>query len=88
MQRILSSATKLVLLWVVFILGVLSLFAGIVSVLQGTFSEAAKVILASFGGTLTIVIGFYFGSLMKGQPDDVNTPMPTATPDDSRGAGI
>lgn len=66
MNQIFNSASKLVLLYIVGILGILTLLAGGWSVITGTFGEAAKIILAAFGTSLTFVMGFYFGS--KGDP--------------------
>ena len=66
MSEIMKSASKIVLLWIVGILGILALIAGIYSVITGTFGEAAKIILNAFGSALTFVLGFYFGS--KGDP--------------------
>lgn len=56
----------MVLLYIVGVLGLLTLVAGIFSVVTGTFGEAAKIILAAFGVALNFVLGFYFGS--KGDP--------------------
>lgn len=60
MNKITSSATKIVLLYIVAILGLLALLAGGWSIVSGTFSEAAKIILAAFGVALNLVLGFYF----------------------------
>lgn len=68
MNKITSSASKLVLLYIVAVLGLLALFAGVWSVAMGTFGEAAKIILALFGSAITFVLGFYFGS--KGEPSE------------------
>ena len=62
MNKILESASKMVLLYLVFILGILALIAGTHSILAGQFDDAAKAILASFGGAITFVFGFYFNS--------------------------
>lgn len=62
MNNITSSASKLVLLYIIAILGILSLFAGVWSIATGTFGEAAKIILALFGTANSFVLGFYFGS--------------------------
>lgn len=61
MSNITKSASKLVLLYIVAILGILSLVAGIFSVITGTFGEASKIILSAFGVALNFVLGFYFG---------------------------
>lgn len=61
MNNILKSASKLVLLYVVGILGLLSLASGIYSVFTETFSEAAKIIMTAFTGAVTFILGFYFG---------------------------
>lgn len=67
MSDITKSASKLVLLYIVGILGVLALVAGIYSLTTETFSEAAKIVLGSFTGSVTFLLGFYFGS--KGDPN-------------------
>ena len=59
-SSITSSASKLVLLYIVGILGIMSLVAGIYSVITGNFSEAAKEIISMFGTAITFVMGFYF----------------------------
>lgn len=66
-NKIMGSASKLVLLFIVGILGTLALFAGVWSVKTGQFSEAAKELLSLFGTAVTFVMGFYFGS--KGDPN-------------------
>lgn len=68
MKNIIQSASKLVLLYVVGILGLLTLFAGAWSVVTGDFGKAAELILGAFASTLTFVLGFYFGS--KGDPSE------------------
>jgi len=72
MKNITSSASKLVLLYIVMILGILSLVAGIWSVVTGTFGEASKIILSAFGVALNFVLGFYFG--YKGDSTPVVSP--------------
>lgn len=66
MEKIYTSATKLVLLAIMIVLCILSLVAGVYAVVTGTFSEAAKVILALFASTVSYIVGYYFGS--KGDP--------------------
>jgi hypothetical protein len=66
MKEIFTSASKIVLLYLVLILGILALFAGAHAVWTGQFNDAEKAILASFGGAITFVFGFYFNS--KGDP--------------------
>lgn len=66
MNDISSSASKIVLLFLVFVLGVLALIAGYQSVMTGEFNDASKAILTAFTGALTFVFGFYFNS--KGDP--------------------
>lgn len=68
MSKITGSASKLVLLSIIAVLNILSIVAGVYSVMTGTFSEAAKVILALFGTANSFVLGFYFGS--KGEPSE------------------
>lgn len=58
MKNLLSSATKLVLLYVTMILGILTTFAGIVGIWRGTLEP--KEVLALFGTIITFVIGYYF----------------------------
>lgn len=62
MNSIFESASKLVLLYIVGILGLLSLLAGGWSIATDTFGEAAKIILTSFGSVTTFVMGYYFGA--------------------------
>lgn len=69
MNNITSSASKLVLLYIVAILGVLALMAGGYSIFTNTFGEASKIVLGAFGVALNFVLGFYFG--YKG---DINKP--------------
>lgn len=66
MKEILSSASKLVLLFLVLILGILAMIAGYHSVMTGEFNDASKAILTAFTGAITFVFGFYFNS--KGDP--------------------
>lgn len=61
MKNITSSASKLVLLYIVGILGLLALFAGCFAVATNTFGDATKTIVALFGNAVTFVLGFYFG---------------------------
>lgn len=68
MNKISTSASKLVLLYIVGILGVLTLIAGGFSVVTQTFGDASKVILTAFSGAVTFLFGFYFGS--KGEPSE------------------
>lgn len=60
MQKIYSSASKLVLLTLVAVLALLALLAGVHDVLAGEFSEVTKVILVAFSNALSLVLGFYF----------------------------
>lgn len=62
MENILQSASKLVLLYLVGILGILTLVAGIHGVLAGTFTDIEKGIITAFTGAITFVFGFYFNS--------------------------
>lgn len=61
-STIFNSATKLVLLYTIFILGILTLAAGIRDILTGEYTEITKAILALFGGVISYVMGYYFGS--------------------------
>lgn len=71
MNDITKSASKLVLLYIVAILGVLALFAGIWDVVHGQFGEVTKIILAVFGSAVNFLFGFYFAS--KGDPSLPNS---------------
>lgn len=84
MNKIFGSASKLVLLYIIAILGLLSLFAGAWSVATGTLSEAAKIILAAFGVALNFVLGFYFG--YKGDSPVSNTTTTTSIESKSVGS--
>jgi len=61
MKNITKSASKLVLLYVVFILGLLTMFAVCWDVTHGTFNEITKIIVGIFGSSVTFLFGFYFG---------------------------
>lgn len=61
-NSITKSASKLVLLFIVAILGILSLAAGFYSIFTQTFGEAAKMIITAFTGAVTFLLGYYFGS--------------------------
>jgi len=82
MNNISKSASKLVLLYIVFILGLLALFAGGYSVITQTFSKAAEIILTAFTGAVTFLFGFYFG--YKGEQR--NPVLPDASQTSERGA--
>lgn len=77
MNTITKSASKLVLLYIVMILGILALFAGIWAVIHGSFGEAEKLILSMFGSALTFLLGFYFG--YKGDTPKPVSPAGTET---------
>ena len=64
-SEILNSATKLVLLYLIFILGTISLFAGIWDIVHAQFSEVTKIILALFGSVVNFVAGYYFSEREK-----------------------
>lgn len=66
MTNILQSASKIVLLFLVGILGVLALIAGTHGILTGSFNDAEKAVLTAFTGAVTFIFGFYFNS--KGDP--------------------
>lgn len=68
MKNITSSASKLVLLYIVAILGLLALFAGCYSIATNSFGEASKIVLGAFTSALTFVLGFYFGYKGESQP--------------------
>lgn len=68
MNKISTSASKIVLLYIVGILGVLTLIAGGYSVVTETYGDAAQVIITAFSGAVTFLFGFYFGS--KGEPSE------------------
>lgn len=77
MNTITKSASKLVLLYIVMILGILALFAGIWAVIHGSYGEAEKLILSMFGSAITFLFGFYFG--YKGDTQKPATPSETET---------
>ena len=58
MTDLLSSATRLVLPWVTFILGALTSFAVVVGIYRGTLDP--KDVLGIFSSVVTFIIGFYF----------------------------
>lgn len=59
-KTIIQSATKITLLVFVFALAGLVIFAGVWGTIHGTLEP--KEVLAIFGTSLTLVLGFYFGS--------------------------
>lgn len=65
-QKISSSASKIVLLFLVGILGLMAMVAGIYSILTDTYGDAATIILIAFSNALSLVLGYYFNS--KGDP--------------------
>lgn len=62
MKNITSSASKLVLLSLIFVLNVIVLVAVIASIFQGDggFGDMEKLILAMFSNALSFVLGYYF----------------------------
>jgi hypothetical protein len=60
MNDIIKSATKLVLLYLMFILGALSVFAGVWGIIKGTLEP--KEIITYFGSAVTFLLGYYFNS--------------------------
>lgn len=86
MKKITQSASKLVLLYIISILGLLALIAGGYSVFTNTFGEASKIILASFGVALNFVLGFYFG--YKGDTPSSNTVTTTSTESKTVGSDL
>lgn len=68
MNKIFSSASKIVLLYIVLILGILALFSGVWSVIHNDLNETTKLIFGLFASCVTFVMGFYFNS--KGDPDE------------------
>lgn len=60
MKNILSSATRLVLLYITLVLGILTTFAGVVGIWRGTLEP--KEVITLFGTIITFVIGYYFSS--------------------------
>ena len=65
---IFRSATKIVLLYMVFILGAIVAFATTWDVTHGQFGEVTKVILAAYTSAITFLFGYYFGSKNKETP--------------------
>ncbi len=63
-MEILKSASKIVLLFVVLILGLMAAFAGVWGLVKGTLDP--KEIISLFGTALTFVLGYYFSN--KGDP--------------------
>ncbi len=86
MSKITSSATKIVLLFIIGVLGFLALIAGIYSILTQTFSEASKIILAAFGVVLNMVCAFYFA--YKGETGPTNTIATTTATTETKSASV
>lgn len=61
-NKILESASKMVLLYLVAILGILALIAGGWSIITGEYNDASKAVIVAFSGAVTFVFGFYFNS--------------------------
>lgn len=61
-NKISNSATKLVLLYLVFILGLLTAFIVVWSTVTGNTNEMTSVVFAGFSGVVGVVIGHYFKS--------------------------
>lgn len=82
MNKITESASKLVLLYVMGILGILALVAGVYSVITQTLGEGAKMILLAFTGAITFLLGFYFGykgdSSQTGKSSSIMTELTTS----------
>ena len=57
-MEILNSATRLTLLWVMFILGLLMGYTGVIGIWRGTLDP--KDILAIFSSVVSFIVGFYF----------------------------
>jgi hypothetical protein len=60
MNNITQSATKLVLLYIVLILGLMTAFAVIWGIVTNSVNELTMAILASFSGIVGVVVGHYF----------------------------
>ena len=58
MPDVLSSATKIVLLWVMLILGGITTFAVVMGIWRGSLDS--KDVLAIFSSVVTFIIGYYF----------------------------
>lgn len=61
MKNITKSASKLVLLYVVLILGLITSFSVVWDITHGSFNELTKIILGVFSSSVTFLFGFYFG---------------------------
>lgn len=57
-NEIFASATKIVLLWVMLILGVITLFAVSLGIWRASLDS--KDVLAIFSSVVTFIIGYYF----------------------------
>lgn len=77
MSDLLSSATKVVLLWVMAILGVVTTYSSAIGVYRGTLDP--KDILAIFGSVVTFIIGFYFSKRESTTPDGTVTSQKTSS---------
>jgi uncharacterized membrane protein required for colicin V production len=71
MKNITSSATKIVLLYITFVLGLLTTFAGFIGIWRGTLDP--KEVIAIFGTTLTFIIGYYFSN--KDKKEEISSPV-------------
>jgi len=64
MDNLTKSASKLVLLYLTIILGILALAAGIIGLIKGTLDP--KELITIFAMNIALVLGYYFNS--KGDP--------------------
>lgn len=62
MKNLLSSPTKIVLLFLVGIMGLLTTIAVIFDIAHGTFSDLTVALLAIFVPSVTLVMGYFFGA--------------------------
>lgn len=62
MSNITKSATKLVLLFLVGVLGLLTVFVVVWSVIHDNISDLTTAIFAAFSGIVGVVVGYYFNN--------------------------
>lgn len=62
MNNISQSALKIVLLFLIALLGLTTAFSVVWDVTHGGYSDITKILLGSFTAAITLVLGYYFGS--------------------------
>lgn len=70
MNNISSSALKIVLLFLIGLLGLVTAFSIVWDVTHSAFSDITQILLGSFTAAITLVLGYYFGSPNSNEDDN------------------